>query len=200
MSKLVKPQTRLIFLDRDGVINYDRGYVGQVSEFEFIKPVFAVMQQFVNEGFLPVVVTNQSGIGRGYYSENAFHAVSQYMQQIFKHHQLPYVPVYYCPHHPTAAKSEYLQDCNCRKPAPGMLLQAAQDLHANLSHSVLLGDSWRDMEAGAAAGLPAQCFINNQKPLQPILHKSRIFHAESVQAVPALIPAIIEATKNASDV
>ncbi|QPG04317.1 HAD family hydrolase [Salinimonas marina] len=192
-------QNRLAFFDRDGVINEDRGYVGKVRDLQFIEPVFEVLQQVVNAGFLPVIVTNQSGIGRGYYSEAQFHALSRHMQQIYSHHHLPFIPVYYCPHHPTAGLKDYKVSCECRKPAPGMLYRAARELHGNLSQSILLGDSWRDIEAGAAAGLPAQCFINSSAPRAFELNHSRVFHATSVPAVPALIPKIIAASKSGSD-
>ena len=199
MSEPIKAQNRLAFFDRDGVINEDSGYVGKVQDLHFIEPIFGVIQQVVNAGFLPVIVTNQSGIGRGYYSEARFQELCRYMQVVFSRHHLPHIPVYYCPHHPTAGLNDYKVSCECRKPAPGMLYQAAEELHGNLSKSILMGDSWRDIEAGAAAGLPAQCFINTSVPRTYELHQSQVFHATSVQEVPALISKLIAASKSGSD-
>lgn len=193
------PHPKLLFLDRDGVINHDTGYVGKPADFTFIPGIFTVIHQFVNAGFLPVIVTNQSGIGRGYYSESDFAALCEWMQNAFTDQGLPYIPVYYCPHHPEHAQGNYQQLCDCRKPAPGMLLAAARDLNAELSSSVLLGDSWRDIQAGAAAGLPAQCYINATPAEEATLGQSNVFHAPSVAAVTPMIPAIIAASKNGSD-
>ncbi|MBD3584552.1 HAD family hydrolase [Salinimonas sp. HHU 13199] len=188
-------QTRLLFLDRDGIINEDKGYVGNKSAFCFIPGIFDVVGAFVEHGFLPVVVTNQSGIGRGFYTESDFHALTHWMREAFAEKGMPFIPVYYCPHHPTEAKPPYKKQCNCRKPSPGMLLSAANDLGADLSKSVLLGDSWRDIQAGAAAGLASQCYVSKQPQPTPALSNASVFQADTVAQVVTLVPQIIAATK-----
>lgn len=192
-------QNRLLFLDRDGVINHDSGYVSKAEEFRFLPGIFELVAEFVNRGFLPVVVTNQSGIGRGYYTVEAFIQLTRWMQAQFSQHALPHIPVYYCPHHATAGQGEYKLECECRKPRPGMLYQAASDLHADLTQSVLIGDAWRDIEAGAAAGLPAQCLVSTEPAPQQRLGPSQVFQAASVEQVRPLVEAIIAASKSASD-
>ncbi|WP_018981695.1 D-glycero-alpha-D-manno-heptose-1,7-bisphosphate 7-phosphatase [Salinimonas chungwhensis] len=193
MNQNDKP-TRLLFLDRDGIINEDKGYVGSINDVSFIPAIFTVIATFVDHGFLPVVVTNQSGIGRGYYSEDDFFSLSRWMQDRFTEHGLPHIPVYYCPHHPTKALPPYQQECQCRKPGAGMLLKAASQLNADLSQSILIGDSWRDIQAGVAAGLPSQCYVNKQPA--PTLNASRIFQTQNVADIAAKIPDIIAASKS----
>lgn len=161
MSQFHDKATRLLLLDRDGIINVDKGYVGRKADFELVSGIIEVMTEFANQGFLPVVVTNQSGIARGYYSEQDFAELTRWMQQTFASHGLPHVPVYYCPHHPVHGQGKYKQQCECRKPAPGMLRQAAHDLQADLSRSVMIGDSWRDMQAGARAGVKVLCYVSS---------------------------------------
>ena len=188
-------QTRLLFLDRDGIINEDKGYVGNKAAFNFIPGIFEVVEAFVEHGFLPVVVTNQSGIGRGYYTESDFHNLTQWMREAFAEKGMPFMPVYFCPHHPTEAYPPYKKHCDCRKPGPGMLLSAASDLGADLSNSVLLGDSWRDIQAGVAAGLGSQCYVSEQPQPTPPLSNACVFQADNVAQVLGLVPQIIAATK-----
>ena len=103
------PKTEMqkaVFLDRDGVINLDHGYVYQPEQFEFIDGVFEACRHFQSQGYLLIIVTNQSGIGRGFYSEASFASLTRWMQQTFVQHGVDVAGVYYCPHHPTQAKSK----------------------------------------------------------------------------------------------
>ena len=110
-------------------------------------------------GYVLVVVTNQSGIGRGFFSESQFHILSDWMRQKFIAAGAPLSGVYFCPHHPTEALGPYLRSCDCRKPAPGMLLSAAKDLQLDLEASTMFGDKPSDLEAALAAGVPLRVLL-----------------------------------------
>tara|TARA_A200000113_G_scaffold124598_1_gene112183 strand:+ start:3367 stop:3930 length:564 start_codon:yes stop_codon:yes gene_type:complete len=153
-------QQRALFLDRDGVINVDHGYVGKYDEFDFMEGIFDAVLFFQTKGFLPVVVTNQSGIARGYYTESDFEVLMERVQKDFSFHGIHSLPIYFCPHHLDGKIPQYTTKCTCRKPAPGMLLSAAQDLDLDLANSVLVGDSWRDIQAADAAGLKQSFFLS----------------------------------------
>jgi len=112
---------RAAFLDRDGVINIDHGYVFRRDDFEFVPGTLAACAQLHRQGLALVVVTNQSGIGRGLYSEDDYRRLTEWMTAAFAAAGAPLAGVYYCPHHPQALLPEYRRACACRKPAPGLL-------------------------------------------------------------------------------
>ena len=143
---------RALFLDRDGVINIDHGYVHKAQDVAFVDGIFELVGAANAAGHLVVVVTNQSGIARGYYSEAEFHALMDWMKEQFATQGARLDAVYFCPFHPDG-RGHYRRDSACRKPAPGMLLQAAHDLNIDLPGSLLVGDQPSDMAAGRAAGL-----------------------------------------------
>lgn len=142
-----------LFLDRDGVINVDHGYVHSIEKFQFIDGIFNLVQTANENGYLTVIVTNQSGIGRGYYTEAQFHTLTQWMQEKFNQNAARIDKVYFCPFHPTHGIEKYKQDSDLRKPKPGMLLTAATELNIDLEKSIMLGDRDSDMAAGKAAGI-----------------------------------------------
>lgn len=144
---------RALILDRDGVINKEVGYLHKVNEFEFIDGVFDTCLSFQNAGYKIVVVTNQAGIGRGYYTEGQYQRLTEWMVDQFLSHAVVIDAVYYCPHHPTHGQGAYKQECDCRKPAAGLLLQAQRDLALNLAESVMVGDKVSDMHAARLAGV-----------------------------------------------
>jgi D-glycero-D-manno-heptose 1,7-bisphosphate phosphatase len=154
-----------VFLDRDGVINVDHGYVSRPEQFEFIDGVFEACQHFAALGYTLIVVTNQSGIGRGYYSEADFHQLTDWMVQRFADHGVKIAGVYWCPHHPVKAQGSYQRECNCRKPAPGMILQAAAEHGIDLSRSLMLGDKAADMQAAASAGVGHKVLVLSGQPI-----------------------------------
>ena len=158
---------RAAFLDRDGVINVDRGYVFQRADFEFVPGVLEAAAQLANDGFALVVVTNQSGIARGLYSEDQFRALTAWMVDSFAAAHAPLAGVYSCPHHPTEGTGAYRRDCDCRKPAPGLLLRAAHDLNIDLGRSVLFGDKLSDLEAALAAGVPQRVLLGTDGKFLP---------------------------------
>jgi D-glycero-D-manno-heptose 1,7-bisphosphate phosphatase len=150
---------RAAFLDRDGVVNIDHGYVFRREDFEFVPGTLAACAQLHRQGMLLVVVTNQSGIGRGLYSEDDFRRLSAWMSAEFAAAGAPLAGLYHCPHHPQATLAQFRLACDCRKPAPGLLLAAARELSLDLSRSVLFGDKASDIEAAAAAGVPQRVLL-----------------------------------------
>lgn len=142
-----------LFLDRDGVINVDHGYVHTPEAFEFVEGIFELVASANRNGYLVVVVTNQAGIGRGFYSELVFHALTKWMKARFAEHGGIIDAVYFCPYHPEHGMGEYHRESEFRKPAPGMLLQAQSELGIDLEQSIFIGDKPTDMAAGRAAGV-----------------------------------------------
>jgi D-glycero-D-manno-heptose 1,7-bisphosphate phosphatase len=150
---------RAAFLDRDGVINVDHGYVFRRADFEFVDGALEASAILAERGFALVVVTNQSGIARGLYSEADFAVLNAWMTAEFASAGAPLAGVYFCPHHPQHGRGTYRIECDCRKPAPGMLLQAARELDLDLTRSVLFGDKRHDLEAAANAGVPTRVLL-----------------------------------------
>ena len=150
---------RAAFLDRDGVINIDHGYVYRREDFQFVPGLLDGARRLHDLGFALVVVSNQSGIGRGLFSEAEFHTLTTWMKGEFSSAGAPLSGVYFCPHHPTEAREPYRRRCSCRKPAPGMLLAAASQLHLDLAASALFGDKSSDLEAALAAGVPLRVLL-----------------------------------------
>ena len=148
------PRTPALFLDRDGVINFDRGYVHRVDQFEFVPGIFELVRCAAGElGWPAVVATNQSGIGRGYFDQAAYDALTTWIEERFRAENAPLTRVYHCPYHPERGVGRYRADHPWRKPRPGMFLQAADDLSLDLARSVAIGDQMSDVAAAAAAGI-----------------------------------------------
>jgi len=141
------------FLDRDGVINADHGYVVRWADFELLPGVEAALQELQDLGYRLVIVTNQSGIGRGLYTELDFAALNEALRTHLGISGVDIAGIYHCPHHPSEARGEYLQVCDCRKPAPGLLLAAIADLGIDPEQSIMVGDKPSDMEAALRAGV-----------------------------------------------
>jgi D-glycero-D-manno-heptose 1,7-bisphosphate phosphatase len=154
-----------VFLDRDGVINKEKGYVHTVDEFHFIDGVFAACREMSKAGYRLIIITNQAGIARGYYKEEDFHYLTKWMLNEFQKHGVQIDGVYHCPHHPVHGVGDYRRDCDCRKPAPGMILRAAKDHSLDLRHSILIGDKATDIEAGRAAGVGCCVLLLTGHPL-----------------------------------
>jgi D-glycero-D-manno-heptose 1,7-bisphosphate phosphatase len=150
---------RAAFLDRDGVINVDTGYVHRAEDFVFVPGTLQACQALAAAGWALVVVTNQSGIGRGLYAEADFLALTQWMRARFQEAGAPLAGVYFCPHHPDAAQAGFRVACDCRKPRPGMLLAAAAELALDLPASILFGDRCEDLAAAQAAGVQRRILL-----------------------------------------
>jgi D-glycero-D-manno-heptose 1,7-bisphosphate phosphatase len=152
------------FLDRDGVINLDHGYVHTIAEFQFIPGVLSACHDLHAAGYKLIVVTNQAGIGRGYYDEQAFRDISEWMSARFAEAGAPLTGIYYCPHHPQGTVTRLTRECDCRKPAPGMILQAVLDHRIDVSKSFLVGDKRSDIEAAERAGVAGRYLIQTDRP------------------------------------
>lgn len=144
---------KALFLDRDGVINVEKNYVWRTEDFEFIPGIFELCALARNLCFKLIVITNQAGIARGYYTEADFQHLTDWMLAAFRERGIDIDRVYHCPYHPTAGSGEYRRESFDRKPNPGMILKARADFALDLSRSVLIGDKDSDIEAGRAAGV-----------------------------------------------
>ena len=158
MSNLAK---RALFLDRDGIINKDYGYVFDKAEFEFCDGIFELVCRANEAGMLVIVVTNQSGIARGYYSKEQFLLLSEWMKSEFHKNNARIDDVFYCPHHPIKGNSDYTLECGCRKPKSGMFLQAQNKHNINLNSSVMVGDKISDMQASITAGIKINYWLDH---------------------------------------
>ena len=141
-----------VFLDRDGTINEQMGYVNHISRFQMLPGVTEAIRR-LNEAQIPVVVvTNQSGLARGYFPAELLAAVHEKLAALLAEEGAHVDGIYVCPHHPEAKKDEYRVNCNCRKPKPGLLLQAAAEMGLDLARSFVVGDRWSDLKTAKACG------------------------------------------------
>ncbi|MDG1737037.1 MAG: D-glycero-beta-D-manno-heptose 1,7-bisphosphate 7-phosphatase [Paracoccaceae bacterium] len=154
-------KNKAAFIDRDGVINVERDYVGSLEEFEFIDGAISGLRLLQNSGFLLIVITNQAGIARGFYSEKNFHDLTRSMNQMLAQNGVDITEVFFCPHHPVAGVGQYKQDCKCRKPKPGMIFEAASKHNIDLTQSVLVGDKITDIQAGLASGIENNLLVES---------------------------------------
>ena len=148
-----------LFLDRDGVINVEKNYVYRIEDFEFIDGIFELCKTAQDMGYAIVVITNQAGIGRGYYTEADFHRLNEWMISQFQQRGIHIDGVYFCPFHPTGGVGEYKRESYDRKPNPGMLLRAKAELNINIEQSIFIGDKESDIQAADAAGIPNKLLL-----------------------------------------
>jgi D-glycero-D-manno-heptose 1,7-bisphosphate phosphatase len=149
-------RAKAVFLDRDGVINYDDGHTYRIEDFHLMDGVIDALRYFQESGYLLVVITNQAGIAKGLYTEEDFFKLNQYMLDLFMELGININGVYFCPHHPNGVVEKYIQECACRKPQPGMILKAIEELNIDPKHSILIGDKESDIEAGVNSGIPRE--------------------------------------------
>jgi D-glycero-D-manno-heptose 1,7-bisphosphate phosphatase len=154
---------RALFLDRDGVINVDHGYVSGPDKFDVIEGVFDALRRAQKLGYLLVVVTNQSGIARGYFSEDDYRRLEDHMRALFLAEGITFAGIYHCPHHPDGSIRDLAVRCNCRKPEPGMILRAARDHDIDLAASIMVGDKDSDVAAARAAGVGRSYLVGAPK-------------------------------------
>ena len=147
---------RALFLDRDGVINVNHGYVHTAALTDWVPGVFELVAEAHARGYLVIVVTNQAGIGRGYYDEAVFLEYTAWMHAQFAARGTPLLATYWCPHHPAEGLGDYRVECDCRKPRPGMLLEAIARFDIDPARSLMIGDKQGDLDAAAAAGVAAR--------------------------------------------
>jgi D-glycero-D-manno-heptose 1,7-bisphosphate phosphatase len=143
---------RAVFLDRDGTIIEDTGYIGEIERVRFLPGVREAIQSLNGGGFKVIVVTNQAGVARGYFTEESVQKVNTFIGESLAREKALIDGFYYCPHHIEGIVEEYRRDCYCRKPNPGMLEKAAHDFGIDLPRSFLIGDKESDIEAGNRAG------------------------------------------------
>lgn len=141
-----------VFLDRDGVVIEEREYVSTPKQVHLLPGVAETIAALNRAGWCVVIVTNQSGIARGFFTPSALNRIHQRLQHLLWCYGAQVDGIYVCPHHPEADIDIYRQQCLCRKPRPGLLLQAAEELDIDLSQSWMIGDRVSDLEAGSAAG------------------------------------------------
>lgn len=147
-----------VFFDRDGVLNVDHGFVGTPERWDWVPGAPEAVKRCNDLGYLVVVVTNQSGIGRGYFTQDAFWRLMAWANARLRDRGAHWDAVYVCPHHPTAGLGAFRRDCACRKPAPGLFDLALADWEVDLARSLVVGDSDRDLAAGAARGIAGRLF------------------------------------------
>lgn len=176
-----------VFLDRDGVINVDHGYVHDEHDFEFIDGVFDAARKLQAKGYLLVLVTNQSGIARGKFSEDRFLSLTQWMDWNFEDNGVAFDGIYYCPHHAEFGVGEYKQDCDCRKPKPGMFLSARDFLNIDMSNSAMVGDKAEDLMAADAAGIGTKILVRTGKPVTAEGEALATIVLDSIAQVPAYL-------------
>lgn len=165
VNRIRQPQSVLrkaAFLDRDGVINKDKAYVHRWEDFEFVPGAIEGMRKLQDSGYTLVIVTNQSGLARGYYTEQDYLQLTEELRQYLACLDVQLAGVYHCPHHPKGTVPAISIDCNCRKPAPGMLIKAASELCLSLPDSILIGDKPSDIEAARAAGVGRAYIVESE--------------------------------------
>lgn len=142
-----------VFLDRDGTINEEVGYLDSMDKLKMIPAAHEAIRLINLSGMKAIVVTNQAGVARGFFTEKFVRQTHEVIQTALLEKKASIDKFYYCPHHPTEGTGIYLQNCNCRKPSPGMLLQAAHDLDIELGSSYMVGDRYRDVETAKKVGV-----------------------------------------------
>lgn len=145
-------KNKAVFLDRDGTINEEVGYLDSLDKLKIIPCAYEAIRLVNESGMKVVVISNQSGVARGLFTEKFVQKANDYLQKILSERGAHINKFYYCPHHPTEGTGPYRRICACRKPAPGMLVQAARDLNIDLTKSYLIGDRFNDMEAAKKVG------------------------------------------------
>lgn len=154
---------KALYLDRDGIINEEKNYVHRIEDFEFMEGIFEVLQYAQSLNYLLIVVTNQAGIARGYYTENDFNELNDWMIRQFKEKGIIIDKVYYCPYHPTHGIGKYKKDSEFRKPGPAMIQQAVKEFGIDLPQSLLIGDKESDIEAGRRAGVGKNILLKSSR-------------------------------------
>jgi len=144
---------KAVFLDRDGTIIEDVGYLNNPAEIKFIPGSIEAIKMLNENGFKVVVITNQSGVARGLIAEDMLQTIDKIIQKKILNGHAHLDRIYYCPHHPEAGHYPYKQECGCRKPAPGMIQKAQKDLNIDLAKSFMIGDKISDIEAGQRVGM-----------------------------------------------
>lgn len=156
---------RAVFLDRDGTINVEKNYLHRIDDFEFLPGAIVGMSMLYDAGYMLIVITNQSGIGRGYYCEEDFLKLNSWMVGELKKKGMDISNTYYCPHLPDAKIERYRKICNCRKPALGLYEQAIREFDIDIDHSYVIGDKIRDCSICEKTGCKGFLIGRNENPV-----------------------------------
>ncbi|MBU0943018.1 MAG: D-glycero-beta-D-manno-heptose 1,7-bisphosphate 7-phosphatase [Proteobacteria bacterium] len=141
-----------VFLDRDGTINEQMGYINHTCRFQLLPGAAEAIKKLNDAGIPVVVVSNQSGLARGYFPEELLLAVHEKMARLLAEKGAHVDGIYYCPHHPEAKEKKFREVCSCRKPKPGLILQAAEEMNLAPERSFVVGDRWSDIKTAANCG------------------------------------------------
>lgn len=155
---------KAIFLDRDGTLNIEKDYLYKIEDFEFLPGVISALRLLQEAGYLLIIITNQSGIAKGYYTEESYQKLNKWMLSALQEQGIKVDGVYYCPHHPEAKIEKYRVDCSCRKPKLGMYEQAVRDYDIDLSISYAIGDKIRDCAICKESSCKGYLIASNEKP------------------------------------
>ena len=177
---------KAIFLDRDGTLNIDYGYVHEIDNFKFIDSAIDALRELKKMGYMLVLVTNQSGIARSYFSEEQFLQLTEWMDWSLAEQDVDLDGIYYCPHHPEG-KGEYKEDCDCRKPKPGMLLQAIKELKIDPTQSIMVGDKVEDLKAGIGAKVKINVLVRTGKPVTEEGERIADYVLDSIVDLPRIL-------------
>jgi len=172
-------RSKALFLDRDGVINQDLGYVNKIENFFFMDGIFSLAQKARARNFLIIVITNQAGIARGMYTEDDFFKLTSWMEDQFLKHEAQITKTYFCPHHPDASILHYKKKCSCRKPGSLLFSQAQKKYNIDMKASVMIGDKVSDLEAANEAGVGSKLLFSQYPPanLGSFLHVDALSNA-----------------------
>ena len=169
------PKKKAVFLDRDGVINKEINYLHKIEDFEFTHGCIDGLTKLQQQGYLLFVITNQAGIGRGYYTEADFEHLNQWMLTTLKASGIEITAVQYCPHHPEHGLGTYKLDCECRKPKTGMITPLIEKYNIDTTKSLLIGDKISDIDAGFQANINTLILVESGHPL-PDKIPSKVSH------------------------
>lgn len=171
---------KTIFLDRDGVINKEINYLYKIEDCQFIDGIFEACKYIKSLGFQIIIVTNQSGISRGYFSERDFRKITNWMIQQFKNNKVDILDVFHCPHSPE-------ESCYCRKPKPGMFIQAIKEHNINITESWMIGDSERDITAANLAGIKNTIMVRSGHKLDEECSDA-LYFLDSIKEINKILP------------
>jgi D-glycero-D-manno-heptose 1,7-bisphosphate phosphatase len=158
---------KAVFLDRDGTVNEEVGYLTDLSRLRLIAGAGAAIKRLNNAGYKVILVTNQSGVARGYFPESLVHKAHELLTKMLREEGAVLDGIYYCPHHPTAGNAKYTMACDCRKPGTGLIDVAAKDFKIDIDRSFMIGDKWSDVELAQRAGVHAILVMSGFEPDDP---------------------------------
>ncbi len=181
---------KAVFLDRDGTINVEKNYLYKIEDFEFIDGVLKALRELSDAGFLLIIITNQSGIARGYYTEKDYGLLNSWLLETFAKNGIKISASYFCPHLPTASVERYRTICNCRKPNTGLFEQAVKDFNIDLKKSFAIGDKIRDLAICEKSECKGFLIGNNEE--SEIIKKVRNYEISNVSLKENIMDCVFE--------